>query len=46
MKKKYLTPEVDINLLKLEDNFLTSERQTAPPDAKLNLVFDDEVDPW
>ena len=43
MKKTYLSPEVEITRVNLEENFLTSDpTRSAAPD----LIFEDEVDPW
>ncbi len=43
MKKKYLTPEVRVDLVRIETNFLTSDPAVS---SSQDLVFDDEVDPW
>ena len=42
MKKKYLSPQIDINLIRLEENLLNSQRNAQSQD----LEFDSEIDPW
>jgi len=44
MKKEYLTPEVQQNLISLEVNFLTSGDPSQS--GSENLIFDDPVSPW
>ena len=44
MKKEYLTPEVQQNLISLEVNFLTSCDPSQS--GSENLIFDDPVSPW
>lgn len=42
MKKEYLSPEVEVNLVRLEVNFLDSTTESGGQD----LIFDDLVNPW
>ena len=40
MKKEYLSPEVDVNLIHLEVNFLASDTESGAQD----LIIDDIID--
>lgn len=43
MKKKYLSPEVQVDFVRIETNFLTSDPSVS---SGQDLVFDSEIDPW
>ncbi len=48
MKKKYLEPQVSVDKIWIERNFLTSERvgTTTPSDVDLDVEDIDDTDYW